>query len=184
MYFYALFTVRDDRFDGHKLDYFKYADGRRRFAAILCDALGCINGRVCSGITGRIKSGDGRFTVKFMIFAIISLTIYILGAYADVWTTMESADGSGGLFEKNKRYRQPNGDANIKKLAIDKFLLGGICLAVVLVTMFSGLDFKPFDKSICFALFLVVGVLHLNVARMNWNLLKKIHAVRAGKTDL
>ena len=108
-----------------------------------------------------------------MIIIIISLFIYIFGAFADVWTTWKSADGEGGIYETNKRYRLDNGDANIKRLIIDKFWLGAICLVIVTLTMLSGLDFAPFGKSIAFVLFLAVGVLHLNVARLNWNRLKK-----------
>lgn len=108
-----------------------------------------------------------------MIIFILSILIYIAGVVADIITTRANNDGIGGMYEANKRYRLPSGDADMPKLIRDKFILGAICAGVSFALCFSGLDFKPFPKGIVFVLFLVVGARHIFVAHSNLKIAKK-----------
>lgn len=57
-----------------------------------------------------------------MILIIIYIAIFTFGSAADILTTKANNDGDGGMFEANKRYRLPNGDADIKKLTSVKMI--------------------------------------------------------------
>ncbi len=110
---------------------------------------------------------------KTMIIFIISLIIYIIGVTADIITTRANNDGIGGMYEKNPRYRLPNGDANMKKLIRDKIFLGMMCLGVCVVVLQFHLDFTPFSEGIIFILLAVVGLKHLQVAYQNRKVAEK-----------
>ena len=96
--------------------------------------------------------------------------------FGDIYTTAINNDGSGGSVELTKRYRLPNGDANIRLLVIDKLIIFGICAAVTAAMYFSGWDFTPFSRSIAFVLFLLVGVIHLIPTFKNWKVYQKFKA--------
>ena len=109
-----------------------------------------------------------------MIIFIISILIYIIGVTADTLTTKANNDDVGGMYEANSRYRLPNGDADMKKLIRDKFILGAICAAVSFALYFSGLDFTPLPRGISFILFAVVGARHIQVALANRKIAEKL----------
>ena len=111
-----------------------------------------------------------------MIIILISIAVFLIGCFADICTTAQNNDGIGGMKELNKKYQLPNGDADIRKLAIVKvywfigLMIGSLAL------YFSGLDFTPFPKSISFIGFFAFGILTLFVGYKNYRLGQKFRA--------
>lgn len=107
---------------------------------------------------------------------LISIAMFLFGCFADVYTTAQNNDGIGGMKELNKKYQLPNGDADIRKLAMDKvyWFIGLMILSLALY--FSGLDFTPAPSSISFAGFFAFGILTAFVGYKNYKLGNKFRS--------
>lgn len=111
-----------------------------------------------------------------MIYLILLfIAVAVTGTLGDIYTTRRN-NSVDVIYEKNSRYRLPNGRCDVPKLIREKFLL---LAAATVVAVCFGFIF-PDEVIFGWLMFLVIGGMNWAVAYNNHSLWKRYKNVTRG----